>query len=45
MQSTCKDAREAGFKPKECMQAGFTYEEGTAAGFRGSYYFWHNCER
>ena len=34
MLSTCKDAREAGFKAgKECYVAGFTYEEGKAAGF------------
>ena len=34
MLSTCKDAREAGFKAgKECYEAGFTYEEGRAAGF------------
>ena len=39
---TCKDAREAGFKAgKECYEAGFTYEEGRAAGlpshWRGTY--------
>ena len=34
MLSTCKDAREAGFKAgKECYEAGFTLEEGRAAGF------------
>jgi len=32
--STCKDARAAGFKAgRECYEAGFTYEEGRAAGF------------
>jgi hypothetical protein len=45
MLSTCKDAKEAGFKAgKECYEAGFTYVEGKAAGFpsrvniNGSFY-------
>ena len=33
MLSTCQEARAAGFKPIDCHQAGFTYEEGKAAGF------------
>ena len=33
MLSTCKEARAAGFKPRDCYQAGFTYEEGRAAGY------------
>ena len=38
MLSTCKDAREAGFKAgKECFDAGFTYEEGCAAGFPANF--------
>ena len=34
MLSTCKDAKEAGFKAgMECYEAGFTFKEGRAAGF------------
>ena len=56
MLSTCKDAREAGFKAgKECYEAGFTYEEGRVAGFPsrvnigGNYsdmstYLWQYCK-
>ncbi len=37
MLSTCKDAKDAGFMPRDCVRAGFTYEEGRAAGFPSRY--------
>jgi len=30
---TCEEAKAARFSPKECLQAGFTWQEGKAAGF------------
>jgi hypothetical protein len=54
MLSTCKDAKAAGFKAgKECYEAGFTYDEGKAAGFPSRVmiystfspsFWWQNCK-
>jgi len=34
---TCEEAKAARFSPKECLQAGFTWQEGKAAGFRSQF--------
>jgi hypothetical protein len=36
---TCAEAKAAGLNPRECVRAGFTYEEGTAAGFPSRYFY------
>jgi hypothetical protein len=38
--ATCLEAKEQGFSPYECRQAGFAYADGKAAGFRGTESDW-----
>ena len=42
---TCAEAKQAGFSPQDCRDAGFSYEEGCAAGYRFAQYYWHHSHQ
>jgi uncharacterized protein YjbI with pentapeptide repeats len=41
---TCAEARQGGYNPKECMLAGFTFQEAQAAGYRCDVFWWNGGE-